>query len=199
MKTFDLFIVELEKTVNDTIKTESGLELFIETKFENSEFDYRVTQGPVVAVPFKYDTGVSVGDTLYFHHLVVMQEGQVLTGVDNHYFVQYSEMALGNQAIAYKSKETGEIKCLGGWTLLESIEEEEDSSDLLEMVQLTEKLPTKGRVKYLSQEAIDMGLSEGDVVGFKQNRDYRISIDGVEMYRTRAEDLLYVEEEVYND
>ena len=199
MKTFDLFIVELEKTVNDTIKTESGLELFIETKFENSEFDYRVTQGPVVAVPFKYDTGVSVGDTLYFHHLVVMQEGQVLTGVDNHYFVQYSEMALGNQAIAYKSKETGEIKCLGGWTLLESIEEEEDSSDLLEMVQLTEKLPTKGRVKYLSQEAIDMGLNEGDVVGFKQNRDYRISIDGVEMYRTRAEDLLYVEEEVYND
>lgn len=199
MKTFDLFIVELEKTVNDTIKTESGLELFIETKFENSEFDYRVTQGPVVAVPFKYDTGVSVGDTLYFHHLVVMQEGQVLTGVDNHYFVQYSEMALGNQAIAYKSKDTGEIKCLGGWTLLESIEEEEDSSDLLEMVQLTEKLPTKGRVKYLSQEAVDMGLNEGDVVGFKQNRDYRISIDGVEMYRTRAEDLLYVEEEVYND
>ena len=136
---------------------------------------------------------------MYFHHLVVMQEGQVLTGVDNHYFVQYSEMALGNQAIAYKSKDTGEIKCLGGWTLLESIEEEEDSSDLLEVVQLTEKLPTKGRVKYLSQEAIDMGISEGDVVGFKQNRDYRISIDGVEMYRTRAEDLLYVEEEVHND
>ena len=94
MKTFDLFIVELEKTVNDTIKTESGLELFIETKFENSEFDYRVTQGPVVAVPFKYDTGVSVGDTLYFHHLVVMQEGQVLTGVDNHYFVQYQRWPL---------------------------------------------------------------------------------------------------------
>ena len=52
MKTFDLFIVELEKTVNDTITTDSGLELYIETKFENGEFDYRVTQGPVVAVPF---------------------------------------------------------------------------------------------------------------------------------------------------
>ena len=116
MKTFDLFIVELEKTVNDTITTDSGLELYIETKFENSEFDHRVTQGPVVAVPFKYDTGVSVGDTLYFHHLVVMQEGQVLTGVDNHYFVQYGKQAIGNQAFAYKSKETGEIKCLGGWS-----------------------------------------------------------------------------------
>ena len=33
----------------------------------------------------------------------------------------------------------------------------------------------------------------GDVVGFKENRDYRIKIDGKEYYRTRVEDLLYVE------
>ena len=201
MKTFDLFIVELEKTVNDTITTDSGLELYIETKFENGEFDHRVTQGPVVAVPFKYDTGVEVGDTLYFHHLVVMQEGQVLTGVDNHYFVKYGEQAIGNQAIAYKSKKTGEIKCLGGWTLLEPVEEELEKSDLIELVELKEKLPTKWRVVYTCGDgtADDVVLNPGDVVGFKENRDYRIKIDGVEMYRTRAEDLLYVEEEVHNN
>lgn len=199
MKTFDLFIVELEKTVNDTITTDSGLELYIETKFENAEFDYRVTEGPVVAVPFKYDTGVEVGDTLYFHHLVVMQEGQALTGVDNNYFVKYSEIAIGNQAIAYKSKRTGEIRCLGGWTLLEPVDEESQKSEVIELVELNEKLPTKGRVVYTCDESDDMGVQPGDVVGFKQNRDYRIKIDGVEMYRTRAEDLLYVEEEVHNN
>jgi len=196
MKTFDLFIVELEKTVDDTIKTESGLELYVETKFENSEFDYRITQGPVVCVPFKYDTGVEIGDTLYFHHLVVMQEGQVLTGEDNHYFVQYGEEALGNQAIAYKSKKTGEVKCLGGWCLLDSVEETDLESETIEIVSTQETLPTKGRVVYTCDEAVDMGLKKGDVVGFKQNRDYRIKIDDVEMYRTRAQDLLYVEEEV---
>ena len=201
MKTFDLFIVELEKTVNDTITTDSGLELYIETKFENGEFDHRVTQGPVVAVPFKYDTGGNVGDTLYFHHLVVMQEGQVLTGVDNHYFVKYGKQAIGNQAIAYKSKDTGEIKCLGGWTLLEPIEDESITSDIIEVVELNEKLPTKGRVVYTCGNGTcdDVVINPGDIVGFKENRDYRIKIDGAEMYRTRAEDLLYVEEKIHND
>jgi len=98
MKTFNLFVVELEKTIDDTITTSGGLELYVDNRF--NEFENRITEGPVVAVPFKYETGVKPGDTLYFHHLVV---------------------------------------------------------------------------------------------GFKENRDYRITIDGKEYYRTRTEDLLYVE------
>ena len=78
MRTFDLFVVKLEKTLNDTITTDSGLELYIDNKYH--EFENRVTEGPVVAVPFKYETGVQPGDTLYFHHLVVINDGQPLTG-----------------------------------------------------------------------------------------------------------------------
>ena len=85
MRTFDLFVVELERLVDDTITTDSGLELYIDTRF--NEFENRITEGPVVAVPFKYETGVKPGDTLYFHHLVVINEGQPLTGDDNHYLV----------------------------------------------------------------------------------------------------------------
>ena len=46
MKTLDLFVVELEKTINDTIKTDSGLELYVDNRF--NEFEHRVTEGPVV-------------------------------------------------------------------------------------------------------------------------------------------------------
>ncbi len=54
MKTYNLFIVELEKTINDTITTDSGLELYIDTKMDDmGEFNHRVTEGPVVAIPFK--------------------------------------------------------------------------------------------------------------------------------------------------
>ena len=69
MKPLEIFVVELEKQINDTIKTESGLELYVDSKW--NEFKFRVTEGPVVAPPLKYDTGVKAGDTLYFHHLVV--------------------------------------------------------------------------------------------------------------------------------
>lgn len=200
MKTFNFFVVKLEKLINDTIKTDSGLELYIDTRFEMGEFEYRITEGPVVASPFKYDTGVKPGDTLYFHHLVVMQGGQPLTGNDDHYIVKYDPEAINSQAIAFKCQDTGEIKTLGGWTLLEAVEEKEEfPSDLIEMVELEQKLPTKGRLVYGNEETDHMGLIAGDVVGFEKNRDYRIKIDDKEYYRTRSEDLLYVEEEVYND
>ena len=193
MRTFDLFIVKLEKTLNDTITTDSGLELYIDTKYH--EFENRVTEGPVVAVPFKYDTGVQPGDTLYFHHLVVVNEGQPLTGESDHYIVNYSEAnAVSNQAIAFKDQHTGVVEPLKGWSLLEPVEEEEvQESEFIEVVKLNETLPTRGRVAFTSSGIEEVGLKVGDVVGFKENRDYRIKIDGKEYYRTRIEDLLYKE------
>tara|TARA_R100000734_G_C3316676_1_gene109281 strand:+ start:1000 stop:1587 length:588 start_codon:yes stop_codon:yes gene_type:complete len=190
MKTFNLFVVKLDKTLHDTITTDSGLELYIDNRF--NEFENRVTEGPVVAIPFKYQTGVKEGDTLYFHHLVVMNDGQVLTGEDNTYIVRYDpDFAVNNQAIAYKCQNDGKIRCLAGWCLLKPVEQKELTlqSDIIEVVDNSEKLPTKGEVAYLCEEGKEMGLEPGDIVGFKENRDYRITIDGQEYYRTRAEDL----------
>ena len=193
MRTFDLFVVELKKTLDDTITTDGGLELYIDTRF--NEFENRITEGPVVAVPFKYDTGVEVGDTLYFHHLVVVNGGQPLTGEDDHYLVRYdADVTINNQAIAYKSAKTGDIHPLAGWSLLEGVEEEEEQlSDIIEVVKLKEKPVTKGMVAFQAPWVEELDLKVGDVVGFKKNRDYRIKIDGKEYYRTRAEDLMYKE------
>ena len=194
MKTLDIFVVELEKKINDTITTDSGLELYVDNRF--NEFEHRVTEGPVVCSPLKYKTGVKKGDTLYFHHLVVINEGQILTGDDNHYLVRYDpNHTINNQAIAYKSKKTGKVKPLAGWALLEFIEQEEleTKSDLIHVIDNKEKLPTKGIVSFDCDWLKELGVKKGDVVGFKQNRDYRLKIDGKEYYRTRAEDLMYVE------
>ena len=197
MKTFNLFVVKLEKRLKDTITSDSGFELYVDARFD--DFKNRTTEGPVVCVPFKFETGVEEGDTLYFHHLVVLggnNNGQIFTQEDNTYIVNYDPInAIGNQAIAYKSQKDDKIRCLAGWCLLKSVEQEELSlqSDIIEIVDLTEKLPTKGEVAYTCKEADELGVMPGDIVGFKQNRDYRITIDGVEYYRTRAEDLMYVE------
>ena len=160
MKTFDLFVVKLEKRFDDKVVTDSGLELYMDTKF--NEFENRITEGPVVCVPFKYP-----------------------------------KFAISNQAIAYKSQKDGKIRCLTGWCLLKPVEQEELTlkSDIIEVIDDSEKLPTKGEVAYLCEEGKEMGLEPGDIVGFKQNRDYRLTIDGQEYYRTRAEDLygVYVE------
>ena len=197
MKTFNLFVVKLENRLKDTITSESGFELYVDARFD--DFKNRTTEGPVVCTPFKFDTGVEEGDTLYFHNLVVLggdNNCHIFTEEDNTYIVTYDpNNAIGNQAIAYKSQKDDKIRCLAGWCLLKSVEQEELSllSDLIEIVDLTEKLHNKGEVAYTCKEADEIGLLPGDVVGFKQNRDYRITIDGEEYYRTRAEDLMYVE------
>jgi len=72
MRSYDSFVVHLPKRVNDTISLSNGLELYVDTRF--NEFEYRVNEGEVISVPFKYDTPVQVGDTLYFHHLLVMND-----------------------------------------------------------------------------------------------------------------------------
>ena len=193
MKTFDLFVVKIDKRINDTITTESGLELYIDNRF--NEFKNRTTEAPVVAVPFKYNTGVEVGDILYFHHLVVINDGQPLTGEDNHYLVRYDpDHTVNNQAIAYKSAKTGRIHPLAGWALLEGVEEgEKQESGVIDVVKLKDNPITKGMVAFTAPWVEVLGLEVGDVVGFKENRDYRINIDGKEYYRVRAEDLMYVE------
>ena len=84
MRTFNLFVVKLEDRLKDTIASDTGFELYIDARFD--DFKNRTTEGPVVCVPFKYDTGVEVGDTLYFHHLVVLggdNNGQIFTEEDN--------------------------------------------------------------------------------------------------------------------
>lgn len=195
MKTLDLFVVELDKQTKDTIKTDSGLELYIDSKW--NEFEHRVTEGPVVSSPLKHKTGVKKGDTLYFHHLVVMNEGQVLTGHEKHYLVRYDpRQTINNQAIAYKSAKSGHIYPLAGWALLEPVEQDEEpgtTSDVIEVVKLEQPKVRKARVAFDAPWLKELGISIGDVVGIKKNRDYEITIDGNKYFRVRAEDILYKE------
>jgi len=193
MRTLDFFVVDIPKRLNDTIRTQGGLELFVDTKFD--EFSHRITEGEVVASPERYDIEVSSGDTLYFHHLVVVNDGQPLTGVENHYIVKCDkQFTLNNQAFAYKCKKTGEIHPLFGWTLLEAVDQEDEpASEIIEIVKIEEDPVRTGRVSFDCDELAELGVKKGDVVGFAKDMDYRIQIDDKEYYRVRAEDLLYVE------
>ena len=189
------FIVEIEKEIKDTVKTESGIELFIDNRF--NEFENRTTGGTIVSCPAKYSTGAKPGDVLFFHHLVVMDKTQRISCGENKYEVTYSpDTPISSQAIAYKDKDTGEITPLSGWVLLlpDDTVEEEVKSDVIEIVKLKEDPVFTGVVAFHCDPLEDLGIKVGDIVGFAKNRDYRIMIDDVEYYRVRAQDLLYVKE-----
>lgn len=189
------FIVFVPQRLNDKIVV-NGLELYVDPKYD--EFSHRKTSGEVVAVPLKYNTGVKEGDTIYFHHHVVINGGQKMQYGDDLYLVRYSETrATENQAIAHKSKDTGEIKPMKGWSLLTPyMEEAPKLSEIIETVELTERPYINGIVAFDSEDLQDMGVKKGDIVGFKKNHDYEVDIDGEKYFRVRTEDLLYVKEQV---
>ena len=191
MESLQHFIVHIEKRYEDEIETKGGLKLYIDTKFE--PFKNRINEGTVVSMPAKYETGVEVGDTLYFHHLVVLADGQPIPVDDDHYVVYYHpEHAISSQAIAYKSKDTGEVQPLSTWSILEHVEQEEEvKSELIKVVELKEREVKKAKVAVENQKLRDLGVSKGDIVGVKKNSDYPFKIDGETFYRTRLEDLWY--------
>ena len=193
MESLNSFIVYLEKRYEDEIETKGGLKLYIDTKFE--PFKNRVNEGEVIAVPAKYETGVEVGDTLYFHHLVVIADGQPLPVDDNHYVVRYHpEHAVSSQAIAYKSAKTGEVHPLSTWSILEHVEQKEEvKSDIIQVVELKERKVKKAKVAIENDRLKELGVKKGDIVGIRKDADYSFKIDGETFYRTRLEDLMYVE------
>lgn len=197
MRTLTSFIVKLESTRKDTVKM-GETELYLESRYE--EFKHRVTGGEVVSVPAKYDLGVEPGDKLFFHHHVVTQKGQSLNLdlSDDLYVVIYNdESILHNQAIAYKSKETGELKTLGGWMLLEPVEEDKGNTMVgsLEVVSLKAKPTKKAKLVKRGTKSDHLNINPGDTVHFKKGSDYEIDIDGVTYLRIRPDELMYVEEE----
>lgn len=184
------FVVELPSRFHDEIAF-ADTTLKIETKF--NEFEHRVNQGEVVSTPHKYDTPVKPGDTLFFHHHVTINGGIPLPGYDDRYLVAYNpHHTMSCHAFAYRPKDSDVVHPIGGWSVLSPTEEDSKLDTELELVEFEEKLPTRGVVAFDCKELEELGLSKGDTVGFKKNMDYRFKIDGVEHYRTRVEDLLYV-------
>lgn len=192
MKPLQAFIVTMEKKLNDTVEIAGGIKLYVDPKYD--EFKHRINEAEVVAVPYKFETGVSPGDTLYFHHHVVVNDGQPLTGNKNSYVVRYSDTAMENQAIAYKKKDTNEVIPLGGWVVLEPVEEEKKKlSEIIEVVTLKEEDVKKGKVAFYADYFDEIGIKVGDIVAFNPKIGYKFKIDGEEYLRIRLIDLLYVE------
>ena len=184
------FVVKLPKLTNDEIKL-GDQEIYLETKF--NEFEHRVNEGEVVHTPLKFDTPVKPGDTLYFHHLVVINGGMPFADYKDHYVVSFDpDVAINSHAYAYRPQGTEKVLALDGWSILRPAFEEEVEHAMFDVVEYNEKPRTTGVVVSPSQDLEEMGVSVGDTVGFKKNMDYTFKVDGEDYFRTRTTDLLYV-------
>lgn len=184
------FFVKMPKAFNDEVKV-GDTSIYIDPKW--NEFDNRKQSAEVVAVPEKYDTPVKVGDTIYFHHHVVISgngNGQRVDG--DIYAVRFDpNNGHGTQAYAYKCQETGDIELLSDWVFLIPEEQEaEQTTDSGIIVALKEpEYNQYGYVLYDSPAVQQLGLKAGDKVMIMKNADYKMEIDGQEVYRVHIDHI----------
>jgi hypothetical protein len=185
------FIVHVPERVKETKKI-GDVEIYIETKF--NEFEHRVMEGEVVGVPEKYNTGVEIGDTLYFHHHVVITPQSV--DKKNHLYqvLYHPDGGFNSQSYAVKKKATGEIVALSDWVFLDPIKPESPlKSSVLEIVSFETPRNEKGRIKYASDKIKEHGLEVGDVVYFQKDADYEMQIEDETLWRMLVQHLMVAE------
>ena len=177
------FFVRLPKAFNDEIQM-GDTKLYIDPKWE--EFKNRKMEGEVVAVPEKYKTRVKIGDTLFFHHHVVISgNGNGQTVQDDIYFVRFD----ANNGHA--SQDTGNIELISDWIFLEPEEQElEETTDSGIVVSIKEpEYNQYGYVLYDSPRVQELGLKKGDKVMIMKNADYEMEIDGQKVYRVHMDHI----------
>jgi hypothetical protein len=198
MNMLHYFVVKLDKLLQDEIKL-GDQNIYMETKF--NEFEHRVCQGEVVSVPKKYDTPVKVGDTLYFHHLVVINGGMPFADREGEYLVSYDpDVTINCHAFAYTPKGEDDVIPLSMWSILRPHQEEiVDRTQLWTEVRLKDADPDRGVLAYRTYMHKDLGIEEGDVVVFPSKLRYDFKVNDETMYRVRTEDLLYVQKAIHHD
>lgn len=199
MKAVNYFIIKVDKAVNDTIDVD-GNELYLDNRF--NEFEHRAMSGEIVAVPEKYATGAQPGDTLYFHHNVLlggqhmqyngaeMQEekgprGQVIDHKKGLYYARYDKSdAFANQCFAFKHGD--QITMMGEWVFLDPYVVKPLESKYLTLVldKSMEDRNKYGILKYPSPITEELGIKVGDRCWIRNSADYEMEVEGEKVYRT---------------
>ena len=192
MRPLRQFIVQLPQKFKDKIKV-GGIELELVSKF--NEFEHRFNYGHIVAAPVGFKDAPYVGQVLYFHHHVVME--QMYDIGDNLYLVNYDpEGGYGNHAIAIED-EAGDITMLGDWCFVlppPPPKETTTASGLILEIKKEPKL--EGELLAIPRDSEWIGTKPGDMVGYRKNSQYEMELlDGTKVYRMRTTELVYVKEE----
>ena len=181
MKSLYDFIVEpLGDKYNNEIKI-GDKKLIVNTKIESWTFVNRLAK--VIETPLAFKTQIKKGDIIVIHQNVfrvfynMRGEKKVSRSwfKDNLYFVSLDQIYL------YKNKK--------GWNTFNErcfVQPIKDKNDLT----TNKEQKLKGILKYSNPSLKNLNINEGDLVGFKPNRNWQFLIEGKRLYCMESNDIV---------
>lgn len=181
MRSIYRYIISPKKDRYENTIDVSGKELVINSDIYNHQFVSRTAI--VEAIPTGYKTPVKVGDEVIVHHNIFRRWHDV-RGNERDSASRISEdryFCSHDQIFMYRRKG-------GAWTgfdescFVSPVKDEDALSLDVEMKQV-------GILEIGNQYLKDMGIEEGDVVGFTKGSEYEFVVEGKRMYRMKAKDI----------
>ena len=181
MKSLYDFIVEpLGDKYNNEIQV-GDKKLVVNTKIESWTFVNRLAK--VIETPIAFKTKIKKGDTIVIHQNVFrtfydMRGNKKVSRSwfkDNLYFVGLDQIYL------YKNS--------GGWHSFANrcfVHPIKDKSDFT----TNKEQKLKGILKYGNTNLKNLNINEGDLVGFKPNREWQFLVEGKRLYCMESNDIV---------
>lgn len=173
---FSFIVKPLKGRRYDNIKSIGDINFITSTSQEDHMASNRFAE--VVSTPLGYDGEVKVGDLLLVHHNVFKfyydmrgrQQSSHNFFKDDMFFVDE------DQFFMFFSNE--QWKCYSKYCFIEPVE----VKDYYLEKPGTEE-PLIGKIRYINQELIDLGLSVGDEIAFEPDSEYPFYINEQKLYR----------------
>ena len=176
---YDFIIKPLGERYNNKVNIDNK-ELIINSSISDHKFVNRLAK--VVSIPLAIKTNIKINDIVIVHHNLFRRyynmKGQSVNGSkyfkDDLYFASESQIYLYNNGIWNTNKDFCFIKPL-----------QENNEFSVEKVK-----KNVGILKYGNSSLEVLGITTGDVVGFKSNREFEFVVDKQLLYCMESNDIL---------
>ena len=190
---FDFIVKPVEGRYDNEIKV-GDKKLMLNSSIESFKFISRKAE--VVYVPIAFKSSINVGDTVIIHHNVFRryynQKGEAVDSSklfkENLYFCQPDQV--------YLYKRDNQWNPVGTRCFVMPIKNNDTFS-------MDKERKNIGVLKIGNKSLESLGISEGDLIGFRPNREFEFIVDDQRLYCMESNDILLKyeykgDEEEYN-
>ena len=184
MRSIYNYIISCDNRYNNS-KQIDNKELILNTEITERDYHFVNRIGKILSTPLLIKTPAKAGDEVILHHNVFRRWRDIRgTEKNSAAFINENEYFVSPEEVfAYKNN--GEWKCFDKFCFVKPLKNFSKWSVLKEKKLL-------GELVYSNEYLESLGLSCGDVVGFKPNSEYEFNIENQKLYRVLSNYITYV-------
>ena len=168
------FVIQPKQSRYSNVKKVGDKELILNTEIFNHQYVSR--EATVLQTPIKFDTPISIGDSVIVHHNIFRRWHNVRGEEKNSksYLSENKYLCQPDQLYLYKKNNKWIPQ--SGFCFVKPIENNDTFN-------VDKEKPLVGVLKYAGDDLNALGLNENDLVGFSPNSEFEFVIDGERLYR----------------